>query len=140
MNHQSLEIMAPVGSYEALTAAFQAGADSVYFGVEALNMRSHSSANFTLDDLAHIASLCHGHGVKCYLTVNTVLYDNDLALMRRIVDAARQAGVSAIIACDVAAMEYACSQGVEVHLSTQLNISNVEALKFYARFAFKIIE
>ena len=139
MNHQSLEIMAPAGSYEALTAAFQAGADSVYFGVEALNMRSHSSANFTLDDLAHIASLCHGHGVKCYLTVNTVLYDNDLALMRRIVDAARQAGVSAIIACDVAAMEYACSQGVEVHLSTQLNISNVEALKFYARFADVVV-
>lgn len=139
MPHQPLEIMAPVGSYEALTAAFQAGADSVYFGVEALNMRSHSSANFTLDDLAHIASLCHEKGVKCYLTVNTVLYDNDLALMRRIVDAARQAGISAIIACDVAAMEYACSRGVEVHLSTQLNISNVEALKFYARFADVVV-
>lgn len=139
MKDQSLEIMAPVGSYEALTAAFQAGADSVYFGVEALNMRSHSSANFTLDDLSRIAGLCHEHQVKCYLTVNTVLYDNDLSLMRRIVDAARQAEINAIIACDVAAMEYACSQGVEVHLSTQLNISNVEALRFYARFADVVV-
>jgi len=139
MKDQSLEIMAPVGSYEALTAAFQAGADSVYFGVEALNMRSHSSANFTLDDLSRIAGLCHEHQVKCYLTVNTVLYDNDLSLMRRIVDAARQAEINAIIACDVAAMEYACSQGVEVHLSTQLNISNIEALRFYARFADVVV-
>ncbi|MBQ9201603.1 MAG: U32 family peptidase [Bacteroidales bacterium] len=139
MKDQSLEIMAPVGSYEALTAAFQAGADSVYFGVETLNMRSHSSANFTLDDLSRIAGLCHEHRVKCYLTVNTVLYDNDLSLMRRIVDAARQAEINAIIACDVAAMEYACSKGVEVHLSTQLNISNVEALRFYARFADVVV-
>lgn len=131
--------MAPVGSYEALAAAFKAGADSVYFGVEALNMRSHSSANFTLDDLANIAKLCHEHGVKCYLTVNTVLYDKDLELMRHIVDAAKKADINAIIASDIAALQYANSIGVEVHLSTQLNISNIEALKFYAQFADVVV-
>ena len=132
---KQLEIMSPVGSYEALQAAFQAGTNSVYFGVEALNMRSHSAANFTIDDLKQIARLCHEKGVKCYLTVNTVLYDGDLPTMRNIIDAAVEAKISAIIACDVAAMQYAFSRGMEVHLSTQLNISNVEALKFYAQFA-----
>jgi len=136
---QKIEIMAPVGSYEALAAAFKAGADSVYFGVEALNMRSHSSANFTLEDLATIAGMCHQHNVKCYLTVNTVLYDNDLELMRHIIDAAKAAGVTAVIASDIAALQYAFSIGVEVHLSTQLNISNVEALKFYAQFADVVV-
>ncbi len=136
---KALEIMSPVGSYESLQAAFQAGTDSVYFGVESLNMRSHSSANFTIDDLKQIARLCHEHNVKCYLTVNTVLYDEDLPTMRRIVDAAVEAEISAIIACDVAAMQYARSVGMEVHLSTQLNISNVEALKFYARFADVVV-
>lgn len=136
---KQLEIMSPVGSYEALQAAFQAGTGSVYFGVESLNMRSHSSANFTIEDLRQIASLCHEKDVKCYLTVNTVLYDNDLAMMRQIIDAAIEAEISAIIACDVAAMQYAFSRGMEVHLSTQLNISNVEALKFYAQFADVVV-
>ena len=133
------EIMAPVGSWESLAAALNAGADSVYFGIEKLNMRSHSSSNFTGDDLREIVARCNEKGVKTYLTVNTVLYDNDLEHMRQIVDVAKDAGVSAIIAADVAAMQYACSQGVEVHLSTQLNIANVEALKFYAQFADVVV-
>lgn len=135
----AIEIMAPVGSYESLTAAFQAGADSVYFGVEALNMRSHSSYNFTLKDLAQIASLCQERNVKSYLTVNTVLYDKDIELMHRIVDAAKAARVDAIIASDIAALQYAYSIGVEVHMSTQLNIANIEALKFYAQFADVVV-
>ncbi len=133
------EIMSPVGSYESLTAAVQGGADSVYFGIEGLNMRSRSANNFTTDDLRTIASICHEHGVKSYLTVNTVIYDEDLPLMRGIIDAAKTAGVSAIIASDVAAMTYANRIGQEVHLSTQLNISNVEALKFYAGFADVVV-
>lgn len=127
--------MAPVGSYESLQAAIDAGADAVYFGIEGLNMRARSSANFNIDDLHHIASLCREKGLKSYLTVNTIIYDNDMATMRLIIDAARQAGISAIIASDVAAMTYARSVGVEVHLSTQLNISNTEALRFYSQFA-----
>lgn len=133
------EIMAPAGSWESLSAAIQAGADSVYFGVEHLNMRSRSSNNFTLDDLRKIASICAEHGVKSYLTLNTVIYDSDLSDMRAIVDAAKEAGISAIIAADVAVMMYAVSQGVEVHLSTQLNIANVEALRFYAQFADVVV-
>lgn len=133
------EIMAPAGSWESLNAAIQAGADSVYFGVEHLNMRSRSSNNFTLDDLRKIASICAEHGVKSYLTLNTVIYDSDLSDMRAIVDAAKEAGISAIIAADVAVMMYAVSQGVEVHLSTQLNIANVEALRFYAQFADVVV-
>lgn len=133
------EIMAPVGSWESLAAALNAGADSVYFGIEKLNMRSHSSSNFTSDDLREIVARCTEKGVKTYLTVNTVLYDNDLEHMRQIVDVAKESGISAIIAADVAAMQYACSQGVEVHLSTQLNIANVEALKFYAQFADVVV-
>ena len=133
------EIMSPVGSYESLMAAIQGGADSIYFGIEGLNMRSRSSNNFTTDDLRNIASICHEHGVKSYLTVNTVIYGEDLVLMREIIDAAKAAEVSAIIASDVAAMAYANKIGQEVHLSTQLNISNVEALKFYAQFADVVV-
>ena len=131
--------MAPVGSYESLMAAIQGGADSVYFGIEGLNMRSRSSNNFTIDDLRKIASICEEHGLKSYLTVNTVIYGEDLPLLRRLIDAATEAGVSAIIAADVAAMSYANEIGQEVHLSTQLNISNAEALKFYARFADVVV-
>ncbi|PVZ07825.1 U32 family peptidase [Porphyromonas loveana] len=135
MNVNEFEIMAPVGSYESLMAAIKAGADSVYFGIEGLNMRARSANNFTTEDLYKIAEICREHGVKSYLTVNTVIYDEDLSLMRSIIDAAQQAKISAIIASDVAAMTYAREIGVEVHLSTQLNISNAEALRFYAQFA-----
>ena len=131
--------MAPAGSWESLSAAIRAGADSVYFGVEHLNMRSRSSNNFTLDDLRKIASVCAENGVKSYLTLNTVIYDRDLPDMCAIVDAAKGAGVSAIIAADVAVMMYAAGRGVEVHLSTQLNIANVEALRFYAQFADVVV-
>lgn len=132
---EDFEIMAPVGSRESLAAAIQAGADSVYFGVGQLNMRSHSANHFTLDDLHDIVAICQEHNMKTYLTVNTIIYDNDLDTMRQIIDAARTAGVSAVIASDVAVMAYCRQVGVEVHLSTQLNISNVEALKCYAQFA-----
>jgi len=131
--------MAPAGSWESLAAAIQAGADSIYFGIEHLNMRSHSSNNFTIKDLSAIAQVCHDHGVISYLTVNTVLYDEDLPLMRDIIDTAKVAGVNAIIASDVAALVYARQTGMEVHLSTQLNISNYEALAFYARFADVVV-
>ena len=136
---QPIEIMAPVGSFESLSAALQAGADSVYFGIEHLNMRSRSSANFTTDDLHTIVRRCQEAGVKTYLTLNTVMYPEDLPLMRTIVNHAKQAGVSAVIASDIAAMQYANSQGVEVHLSTQLNIANTEALRFYAQFADVVV-
>lgn len=131
--------MAPVGSRESLAAAIQAGADSIYFGIENLNMRARSASVFTIDDLKDIARTCNEHGMKSYLTVNTIIYDQDIALMRTIVDAAHAAGISAIIAADVAVMTYACSIGQEVHLSTQLNISNVEALRFYAQFADVVV-
>ena len=134
MNTQDFEIMAPVGSRESLAAAIQAGADSIYFGIENLNMRARSANTFTIDDLKEIARTCEEHGMKSYLTVN-----NDLALMRTIVDAAHEAGISAIIAADVAVMTYARQIGQEVHLSTQLNISNVEALRFYAQFADVVV-
>ncbi len=136
---EEFEIMSPVGSYESLMAAIQGGAGSIYFGIEGLNMRSRSSNNFTTEDLRKIASICREHGLKSYLTVNTVIYEDDLSLMRKIIDAAREAEVSAIIAADVAAMNYANEAGVEVHLSTQLNITNIEALKFYARFADVVV-
>ena len=129
------EIMAPVGSRESLAAAIQAGADSIYFGVGQLNMRSHSANHFDLNDLHDIVATCQAHGIKTYLTVNTIIYDEDLDAMRRIIDAAVAAGVTAVIASDVAVMAYCREVGMEVHLSTQLNISNVEALKFYAQFA-----
>lgn len=127
--------MAPVGSEESLAAALNAGADAIYFGVEGLNMRSRSSANFTLDDLRRIAELCSSRGVKTYLTVNTVIYDSDTATMRGIIDAAKEAGITAIIAADMAAILYARSVGVEVHISTQVNVTNIEAVRFYAQFA-----
>ena len=127
--------MAPVGSRESLAAAVHAGADAVYFGIEGLNMRSRSSANFTADDMAEIAAFCASHGVKTYLTVNTVIYDSDMELMRRIIDRAKESGISAIIASDMAAILYARSIGQEVHISTQVNITNFEAVKFYSQFA-----
>ena len=140
MKHlNDIEIMAPVGCWESLAAAIEAGATSVYFGIEYLNMRSRSSANFTTQDLHTIVERCQEVGVKTYLTLNTVMYPEDLPLMREIVDHAKQAGVSAIIASDIAALQYAYAQGVEVHLSTQLNIANTEALKFYAQYADVVV-
>ena len=133
------EIMAPVGSRESLAAAIQAGAGSVYFGIGQLNMRAHSANTFTADDLREIAATCHEHGIKTYLTVNTIIYGEDIETMHTIVDAAHEAGISAVIASDVAVMTYCNSIGQEVHLSTQLNISNIEALKFYARFADVVV-
>lgn len=133
------EIMAPVGSRESLAAAIQAGADSIYFGIEKLNMRAHSASTFTIDDLREIAATCNEHGIKTYLTVNTIIYNEDIPLMHEIVDAAKEAGISAVIASDVAVMTYCNKVGQEVHLSTQLNISNVEALKFYAQFADVVV-
>ena len=161
MELTDFEIMAPVGSRESLAAAIQAGADSIYFGIERLNMRAHSASAFTIDDLREIAQTCREHGMKSYLTVNTIIYQEDLELMRQIIDAAREAGISAIIASDVAVMQYCRGErreergernvergernvesgerSVEVHLSTQLNISNVEALRFYAQFADVVV-
>jgi len=135
MDRKDLEIMAPVGSRESLAAAIKAGADAVYFGIEGLNMRSRSSANFTADDMAGIAAFCKERGVKTYLTVNTVIYDSDMELMHRIIDRAKEAGISAIIASDMAAILYAREIGQEVHISTQVNITNFEAVKFYSQFA-----
>ena len=134
-NNHEYEVMAPVGSRDSLAAAIQAGADSVYFGVGQLNMRSHSANHFDLNDLDYIVATCREHGIKTYLTVNTIIYDDDVETMHAIVDAAVKAGVSAVIASDVAVMTYCRKVGMEVHLSTQLNLSNVEALEFYSRFA-----
>ena len=136
---KGFEIMAPVGSRESLTAALQAGADSIYFGIENLNMRAHSASAFTISDLREIARICDEHGVKSYLTVNTIIYEEDIVLMRKIVDAAKESGISAVIAADIAVLQYCNSIGMEVHLSTQLNISNSEALRFYARFADVVV-
>ena len=138
-NISDFEIMAPVGSRDSLAAAIQAGAGSVYFGIGQLNMRSHSANHFTIDDLKDIAQTCREHGIKSYLTVNTIIYGEDLAAMREICDAAKEADISAVIACDVAVMTYCNRIGLEVHLSTQLNISNIEALKFYAQFADVVV-
>jgi len=139
VNTKDFEIMAPVGSHESMAAAIQAGADSIYFGIERLNMRAHSASTFTIDDLRDIARQCDEHGMKSYLTVNTIIYGEDLPLMRQIIDAAKEAGISAVIASDVAVMQYCREVGQEVHLSTQLNISNIEALKFYAQFADVVV-
>ena len=136
---KDFEIMAPVGSRDSLAAALKAGAGSVYFGVEQLNMRSHSANHFTIDDLREIAATCEEHGVKSYLTVNTIIYGEDIGLMHQIIDAAVEAHISAVIACDIAVMTYCRQKGMEVHLSTQLNISNIEALKFYAQFADVVV-
>ncbi len=131
--------MAPVGSYESLRSAINAGADAVYFGVEGLNMRSRSSVNFTLGDLRRIAAICDENGVKSYLTVNTIIYDEDMEKMRAIIDAVACSGISAIIASDMAAILYARSKGVEVHISTQLSVSNTETLRYYAQFADVVV-
>ena len=131
--------MAPVGSRDSLAAALKAGAGSVYFGVEQLNMRSHSANHFTIDDLREIAATCNEAGVKTYLTVNTIIYGEDIETMHQIVDAAVEAKITAVIACDIAVMTYCRKVGMEVHLSTQLNISNIEALKFYAQFADVVV-
>ena len=136
---KDFEVMAPVGSKESLAAAIQAGADSIYFGIEKLNMRAGSASAFTIDDLKDIAHQCDEHGIKSYLTVNTIIYGEDIPLMHEILDAAKLAGISAIIACDVAVMTYCRNIGLEMHLSTQLNISNIEALRFYAQFADVVV-
>ena len=137
--NDKLEIMAPVGSYESLSAAIKAGANAVYFGVGNLNMRSRSAANFGLDDLAEIARIAHEHGVRTYLTVNTIIYNHEIEEMHTLVQAAKAAGISAIIASDMAVFMFANSIGVEVHISTQCNISNVEAVKFFAQFADVVV-
>ncbi len=137
--NDKIEIMAPVGSYESLSAAIRAGADAVYFGVGNLNMRSRSAANFGLEDLAKIANVCHEHGIRTYLTVNTIIYNDEIEEMHTLVQAAKAAGISAIIASDMAVITYAHSIGVEVHISTQCNISNVEAARFFAQFADVIV-
>ena len=139
MKRSDFEIMAPVGSRESLAAAIKAGANSIYFGIGKLNMRSHSANAFTIDDLKEIAAICHEHGVQSYLTVNTIIYGEDIPTMREIVDAAKEARISAVLASDVAVMTYCREVGQEVHLSTQLNISNIEALKFYAQFADVVV-
>ena len=139
MKREDFEIMAPAGSRESLMAAIQAGANSIYFGIEHLNMRAHSASAFSINDLREIAQICEKNGVKSYLTVNTIIYENDLDMMHRIVDAAKESGISAVIAADIAVLQYCNSIGVEVHLSTQLNISNSEALKFYANFADVVV-
>lgn len=135
MTRKDFEIMAPVGSRESLAAALNSGADAVYFGIEGLNMRSRSSANFTADDMADIAATCTARGVKTYLTVNTVIYDSDMDTMRMIISRAKESGITAIIASDMAAILYARSIGQEVHISTQVNVSNIEAVRFYSQFA-----
>jgi putative protease len=135
MKRNEIEIMAPAGSYESLMAAIQGGADAVYFGVEQLNMRAASSNNFTIDDLRNIASICREKGLRSYLTLNVVVYDSEMEQMKRIVDAASGCGISAVIASDLSVIKYAYASGMEVHLSTQLNITNTDALEFYSRWA-----
>lgn len=135
MTKHDIEIMSPVGSYEALTAAIQGGANSVYFGVGQLNMRAKSSNNFGIADLIEISRICKENNVKSYLTVNTIIYDNEMTEMKEIVDSAKKYGISAIIASDISVISYASSVGIEIHISTQCNITNIEAVKFYARFA-----
>ena len=139
MDRKELEIMAPAGNFESLQAAIQGGADSVYFGVGNLNMRSHSANNFAPEDLAEIVRICREAKVKTYLTLNIVLYPEDMAPMREALDAAKAAGVDAIIASDMAAISYCRQIGLEVHISTQLNVSNVEALRFYSQFADVVV-
>jgi U32 family peptidase len=139
MKRKDIEIMAPAGSYESLMAAIQGGADSVYFGAEQLNMRAASSNNFSLADLREIALICKKNGVKSYLTVNVVVFDQEIEQMHRIIDAAVESGISAVIASDLSVINYAFASGIEVHLSTQLNITNIEALKFYSKWADVVV-
>ncbi|MEK6817201.1 MAG: U32 family peptidase [Nanoarchaeota archaeon] len=137
--NKKIEIMAPVGSYESLEAAIKAGANSVYFGIEQLNMRARASNNFTLDDLKKITKRCDKVGIKTYLTLNTILYDHDISLMHKICNAAKKAGISSVIASDISTIVYANSIGLEVHISTQANVSNLEAIKFYSKFAEVVV-
>lgn len=139
MKRSEFEIMAPVGSYESLYAAINAGADAIYFGVEGLNMRARSSVNFTLEDLKKIATICDEHGVKSYLTVNTIIYDSEIEKCHAVIDAVAESGISAIIASDIAAITYARRRGVEVHISTQCNISNIDAVEFYSQYADVVV-
>lgn len=139
MERNDFEIMAPAGSYESLTAAIQSGADSVYFGAEHLNMRAASTVNFTLSDLKKISAICREKSIKSYLTLNVVVYDDENRLIQEIIDAAAESGIDAIIASDIAVLEYAYSIGIGIHLSTQLNIANTEALKFYSRWADVVV-
>ena len=135
----AIELLAPAGNFACLTAAAQGGADAVYFGVGSLNMRAHSAHNFRLDDLEEVVAFCRAHGLRGYLAVNTALYDDELEEMRLTIDRAKRAGVAAVIASDMAAIGYARQQGVEVHISTQLNVTNGEALRFYAQFADVVV-
>ena len=135
MTKYDIEIMSPVGSYEALMAAIQGGADAVYFGVGQLNMRAKSSNNFSIDDLIQITDICKENNVKTYLTVNTIIFNHEIEVMKEIVDAAKKYGITAIIASDMSVIGYASSIGMEIHISTQCNITNIEAVKFYAKFA-----
>ena len=135
MPANQVEIMSPVGSYESLMAAIQGGAGSVYFGIEQLNMRAKSSNNFTLDDLVKISNICKENNIRSYITLNTVIYDDELPLMKSIVDAAKANDITAIIASDISVIQYAGSVGMEVHISTQTNITNIEAVKYYSQFA-----
>src|SRR5512133_316296 len=139
MNRNEIEIMAPAGSYESLMAAIHGGADSVYFGVEQLNMRAGSSNNFTLEDLKNIVSICRKNNLRSYLTLNVVVYDQEIEQMRKIIDTAVECGVTAVIASDLSVINYAFASGIEVHLSTQLNITNIEALKFYSQWADVVV-
>jgi len=139
IRREDIEIMAPVGSYESLMAAIQGGADSVYFGIEQLNMRAKSTNNFTIEDLKNIVKIAQENNIKTYLTVNTILYDHDINLMKQIIDTAKESGITAVIAADQAVINYASSKGVEVHISTQVNISNAESVKFYSHFADVVV-
>jgi len=139
ITRKDIELMAPAGSYESLMAAINAGADSVYFGAGNLNMRSRSSANFSLKDLRKIADICHEHNVKPYLTVNTVIYDEEIDEVKRVIETAKESGISAIIASDMSVINYCRRIGVEVHASTQLNVSNSEAVRFFSLFCDVIV-
>ena len=135
MNHREIEIMAPVGSYESLMAAIQGKADSVYFGIGHLNMRSKSTLNFTSEDLKTISEICRENHIRSYITLNSVIFDEELDIMRSIIEDAKKAGINAIIASDQAAIQYAVETGMEVHMSTQTNITNIEAVRYYAKYA-----
>ncbi|HQB36761.1 MAG TPA: U32 family peptidase, partial [Bacteroidales bacterium] len=139
MERKDIEIMAPAGSYESLMAAIQGRADSVYFGAEHFNMRAGSSKNFLITDLPKISGICKQNGLKSYLAVNVVIYDNEIKQMQEIIDAAAECGINAIIASDLSAILYAFRKGIEVHISTQLNVSNTEALKFYSQWADVVV-
>lgn len=139
IKRSEIEIMAPVGSYESLSAAIQSGANSIYFGIQGLNMRSQSSANFSLEDMSNIVAICKENNLKSYLTINTVIYDQEIELMRSVVDHAKGVGITAVIASDQAVIAYCHSVGVEIHISTQLNISNIETVKFYSAYADVVV-